>query len=147
MLKVSTWSFSDPVFFASRCGKDSIYSPSPTAQDTEEENDPRLSSIGAAVEFARVNNLLGIFADAALLVSTDTHFLDRTLFSESKKEQVPSLIDGIRNAGLLVGAHGEMKSLENLISPSSIKGTPVDASLSNGQVVFINRMSTQEGFI
>lgn len=61
--------FVDPVFLVSRCGKSSTYTPSPTALGSEEENDPRLSSIGAAVEFARINNLLGVFADADLLVS------------------------------------------------------------------------------
>ena len=53
--------------------------------------------------------------------------------------QVPSLIDGIRNAGLLVGVYGEATSLESLIATSSIPGTPVDASLSQGVVVFIDR--------
>jgi hypothetical protein len=59
----------DPVFFVSRCGKINTYTPSPTALGAEEENDPRQSSIGAAVEFARINNLLGVFVDADLLVS------------------------------------------------------------------------------
>jgi hypothetical protein len=35
----------------------------------DEESDDRLRSLGAAVEFAKDNNLLGIFVDAELLVS------------------------------------------------------------------------------
>ncbi|KAG6866498.1 hypothetical protein C0991_003042 [Blastosporella zonata] len=58
-----------PVFFVSRCGKNSPSLPSPTALGTEEENDPRLSSIGAAVEFSKINNLLGVLVDADLLAS------------------------------------------------------------------------------
>lgn len=40
----------------------------------DEEFDDRLRSLGAAVEFAKDNNLLGIFVDAELLVS-DSIFL------------------------------------------------------------------------
>lgn len=46
----------------------SSYAPSPTAVDFDFEGDQRLSSLGAAVEFSRVNNLLGVFIDADLLV-------------------------------------------------------------------------------
>ncbi|KAG6850051.1 hypothetical protein H0H93_001867 [Arthromyces matolae] len=92
--------------------------PSPTALGAEEENDPRLSSIGTAVEFARTNNLLGVLVDAELLV------------------QVPSLLHGIRNAGLIVGAHGKTEDLNSLFGVSDIEGTPVDAILNDGQVVF-----------
>lgn len=60
----------DPVFFASRCGG------GPTTPDTTSKTalgsaggDQRAHSIGAAVEFAKSNNLLGIFIDAELLVS------------------------------------------------------------------------------
>ncbi|KAF5387896.1 hypothetical protein D9615_000107 [Tricholomella constricta] len=115
----------NPVFFVSRCGKSSSYMPSPTALGAEEENDPRLSSIGAAVEFARINNLLGVFVDADLLV------------------QVPSLIHGIRNAGLIVGTHGVSENLDALTTTSAIEGTPVDAVLGDGKVVFTDH-STQE---
>ncbi|KAG6831882.1 hypothetical protein H0H92_006999 [Tricholoma furcatifolium] len=110
---------SDPVFFVSRCGKNSASTPlSSTALDAEEENDPRLSSTGAAVEFARVNNLLGVLVDAHLLV------------------QVPSLIHGIRNTGLIVGAHGQSEDLDRLSTTSDIDGTPVDAIFDHGKVVF-----------
>lgn len=37
---------------------------------TEDGSDQRIYSVGAAVEFARTNNLLGIFVDADLLVTS-----------------------------------------------------------------------------
>ncbi|KAG5716083.1 Ankyrin repeat protein nuc-2 [Termitomyces sp. T112] len=114
-----------PVFFVTRCGKDSLSVPSLTALGAEEENDPRLSSIGAAVEFARINNLLGVFVDASLLV------------------QVPSLIHGVRNAGIIVGAHGKSEDLDILSATSDIEGTPVDAVLDNGKVVFTDRITEE----
>ncbi|GLB33490.1 putative cyclin-dependent protein kinase inhibitor [Lyophyllum shimeji] len=114
-----------PVFFVTPCGKNSTYTPSATALGAEEGNDPRLSNIGAAVEFARINNLLGVFVDADLLV------------------QVPSLIHGIRNAGLIVGTHGDSRNLEELSTASGIEGTPVDAVLGDGKAVFTDH-STEE---
>lgn len=61
---------SDPVFFVSRCGKNvtNFSVPTPTELSNDEANDSKLSVIGAAVEFARSSNLLGIFVDAELLV-------------------------------------------------------------------------------
>ncbi|KAG6919274.1 hypothetical protein DXG01_007406 [Tephrocybe rancida] len=106
------------IAFTSFSPDNSTLLPSPTALGAEEEDDPRLSSIGAAVEFARINNLLGVLVDADLLV------------------QVPSLVHGIRNAGLIVGAHGESGDLELLSTTSDIEGTPVDAILNHGKVVF-----------
>ncbi|KAG6897215.1 hypothetical protein C0992_003413 [Termitomyces sp. T32_za158] len=105
-----------------RCGNDNSDLPSPTALGTEEENDPRLSSVGAAVEFARVNNLLGVLVDADLLV------------------QVPSLIHGVRNAGLIIGVHGRSEDLGILSTTSDIEGTPVDIILDNGKFVFTDHV-------
>jgi CDK inhibitor PHO81 len=61
--------------------------------------------------------------------------------------QVPSLIDGIRNAGLLVGVYGETSSLESLVTASSVPQTPVDASLSQGAVVFLDRSAQGVDFL
>jgi hypothetical protein len=58
---------SDPVFFGCVCGKDGLHLPSPTAWGSG-SNSRRISSVGAAIEFAKANNLLGIFIDADLLV-------------------------------------------------------------------------------
>ncbi|KAJ6627519.1 cyclin-dependent protein kinase inhibitor [Mycena sp. CBHHK59/15] len=102
-----------PVFFASQCGKHDH----PNRIDHE---DWRTSSVGAAVEFARANNLLGVFVDAELLM------------------QVPSLIDGIRNAGLLIGINGASETSEPLTSSSAIEGTPVDAFVRDGMVFYVD---------
>ena len=59
----------DPVFFVSRCGNNATNFSVPTLLSCEEENDLKLSTIGAAVEFAKSSNLLGIFVDAELLVN------------------------------------------------------------------------------
>ncbi|KAJ6516210.1 cyclin-dependent protein kinase inhibitor [Mycena sanguinolenta] len=101
-----------PVFFASQCGKKNCSCP-----DIE---DWRTTSVGAVVEFARGNNLLGIFVDAGLLM------------------QVPSLIDGIRNAGLLIGINGASEISEPLTSASAIEGTPVDAFVRDGMVFYVD---------
>ena len=66
---MSTFISADPVFFAAQCGEVNRSSPSDTALSTKDTNDRRLSSLSAAVEFAKDNNLLGIFVDADLLVS------------------------------------------------------------------------------
>ncbi|KAJ7638577.1 cyclin-dependent protein kinase inhibitor [Roridomyces roridus] len=108
-----------PVFFASQCGnKEPHVRHLPfTGEDQE---DGRTTSVGAAVEFARANNLLGVFVDADLLM------------------QVPSLIDGIRNAGLLIGINGASDSSEPLTSASPIEGTPVDAFVRDGMVFYVD---------
>jgi CDK inhibitor PHO81 len=83
--------------------------------------DFRNLSIGAAVEFAKANNLLGIFVDADLLI------------------QVPTLIHGIRNAGLLVGVYGPSgRSLTLGGSSSNVEGNIVDAFLGDGKVMFMD---------
>ncbi|KAJ2933452.1 hypothetical protein H1R20_g3630, partial [Candolleomyces eurysporus] len=67
-----------PVFFASSCGNDSFgddaddgSSSNPTSKTARGSagDDLRTCSIGSAVEFAKSNNLLGVFIDAELLVS------------------------------------------------------------------------------
>ena len=65
----SLWpNFVDPVFLESECGVRSAYVPSPTALGPDDVDDRRLSSISASVDWAKANNLLGIFMDADLLV-------------------------------------------------------------------------------
>lgn len=59
--------FIDPVFFSSRCGKNNQHLPT-LGYQLVNEDDERVRSVGAAVEFARDNNLLGVFVDAELLV-------------------------------------------------------------------------------
>ena len=62
--------FLDPVLFASSCGEVGTNPPSTTTATLRNEaaHDLRLSSISAAVEFSKNNNLLGVFLDTYLLV-------------------------------------------------------------------------------
>jgi len=112
-----------PVFFGCVCGKDVLHLPSPTAWGSG-SNPRRISSVGAAIEFAKANNLLGIFIDADLLV------------------QVPSLVDGIRSVELLVGVHGA--SSEKLIQGNNTSVTSdgdyslADASIHDGVMSFVD---------
>lgn len=64
----------DPVFFAAHCEKRADLLPSRTAYGFNGD-DIIVRSVGAAVDFAKVNNLLGIFVDAELLVSYRRIFL------------------------------------------------------------------------
>jgi CDK inhibitor PHO81 len=57
--------------------------------------------------------------------------------------QVPSLIHGVRNAGLLVGTHGASDLFGGLTVTSGAEATPVDAFFGDGKVVFIDH-SMQE---
>ena len=59
---------SDPVFFGTICGDEEARLPTPTALGSGKD-DKRAASVGAAVEFSKANNLLGVFVDAHLLVS------------------------------------------------------------------------------
>lgn len=110
-----------PVFFASRCGG------GPTTPDTTSKtalgsagDDQRTRSIGAAVEFAKSNNLLGIFIDAELLI------------------RVPSVVDGIRSAELIVGVLGSPETVSQLASADG-EAPAVDAYFDKGTVSFVDR--------
>jgi CDK inhibitor PHO81 len=67
---ITSFFFLDPVLFASSCGEVGANPPSTTTatQRNEAVHDLRLSSISAAVEFSKNNNLLGVFLDTYLLV-------------------------------------------------------------------------------
>ena len=62
--------FPDPVFFASLCGREASVSPSPTSLANAEARDERSSSLESAVRFSKANNLLGVFIEGDILVST-----------------------------------------------------------------------------
>jgi len=102
-----------PVFFASQCGQKGHITPSRTALSSEDATDRRLTCLGAAVTFSKKNNLLGVFIDAAVLV------------------QVPSLIDAIRDAGLVVCVYGAAEALD-----IGMEGSRVDAFLQEGMVIY-----------
>jgi len=108
-----------PVFFGTKCGKDKLSLPNPTAFGSGQD-DKRSSSVGCAVEFAKANNLLGVFVERELLT------------------QVPSLIDGIRSAELLVGVYGTIPGA----GPSGLSieqdNTMFDAIVSDDVMSFID---------
>lgn len=111
-----------PVFFASHCGKKDIFLSSPSPFTLEDEDDGRFCSLGEAVEFARINNLLGVIVDADLLL------------------QVPSLVQGIKNVGLLAGIHGTSERSTPLTTGGD---GSVDVYLSDGFAVYLDH-SMQE---
>ena len=58
----------DPVFLGTICGRGSEQLIRPTAAGSG-RGEKRTLSVGAAVEFAKANNLLGLFVNSDLLVS------------------------------------------------------------------------------
>jgi len=107
-----------PVFFASLCGQGTTDLPSATTFSVEDAHDYRLSSLGAAVEWSKLNNLLGVLLDAELL------------------HQIPSLVQGVKDFGLLVGAFGNVRHLSAFGSPEST--STVDAFLQDGILTYVD---------
>ncbi|KAL4082008.1 hypothetical protein V8B97DRAFT_1863407 [Scleroderma yunnanense] len=109
-----------PVFFSSHCGQIDVdggeSAPSPALRDAGD--DYYSSSVAAGVEFAKMNNLLGIFFDSGLL------------------RQVPSLVQGIRDAGLLVGIHGDSSTPNVMVH--STDNAQVDAYIRDGTVTYLD---------
>ncbi|KAG8218347.1 cyclin-dependent protein kinase inhibitor [Butyriboletus roseoflavus] len=104
-----------PVFFSSRCG----HGPNPDLCDTGD--DQYVSSVAEGVEFAKANNLLGVFFDSELLL------------------QVPSLIQGIRDTGLLVGIHGSTNGMSELA-----ENAHVDAYVDDATVVYMDGSTNEQ---
>lgn len=116
-----------PVFFSSRCGQigeDPIVGSTPNPALRDVGDDYYASSVAAGVEFAKMNNLLGIFFDSELLL------------------QVPSLIQGIRDAGLLVGIHGGQAT--SGIPVCSTEGAQVDAYIRDGTVTYMDNSAGEQ---
>ncbi|KAI0650656.1 cyclin-dependent protein kinase inhibitor [Trametes meyenii] len=109
-----------PVFLASQCGEPSRAPPSVTALNIDDVHDFRLWSLDAAVEFSKMNNLLGVILDAGLLA------------------RVPSLIQGVKDLGLLVGTFGLGEELERLPASSGADVNGVDAVLHEGVLTYFN---------
>ncbi|EJD01250.1 cyclin-dependent protein kinase inhibitor [Fomitiporia mediterranea MF3/22] len=113
-----------PVFLASECGVRGACTPNETALGPEDVDDRRLSSISAAVDWAKANNLLGIFLDADLLI------------------KVPSLVQGVKDTGLLLGVYGKHDQCTLLNDPSDGDTTiSVDAFIHEGVVTFLDHSS------
>ncbi|KAF4574677.1 ubiquitin-protein ligase peroxin 12 [Pleurotus pulmonarius] len=128
------------VFFSSTCGRKLDHSPSLTVLNPDDDNDRRLASLSAAVDFARTNNLLGIWVDANLLVRTSLEGIKFQTDPGGAQTQVPSLIHEIKEAGLLVGIYSATD-----IAPE-IDGCPVDAYLRDGNVVYADLSTRNPDF-
>ncbi|CAL1701370.1 unnamed protein product [Somion occarium] len=103
-----------PVFFASQHGQTNAACPSSTALSVADAHDYRLSSIGAAVEWCKMNNLLGLLLDGNLLI--------------------PSLVQGAKDFGLLVSAFGRPDDLTVFSGGAS----GVDALLQDGILTYFD---------
>ncbi|KAH7916817.1 cyclin-dependent protein kinase inhibitor [Hygrophoropsis aurantiaca] len=117
-----------PVFFSSHCGLVSQRSLNPTAVGAEEqvnESGYWASSVSAGVEFAKMNNLLGVFFDGELLL------------------RVPSLVQGIRDAGLLIGVYGNSQTQNNLAVSATFEDNHIDAYIKDGTIVYMDRSAEQ----
>jgi hypothetical protein len=91
--------------------------------------------LNAAVELVKINHLLGVFVAADFLVSLSSDDpLEFGYFSIfDTKVKVPSLIQGIRYAGLQVGVYGAPDK-----SAPIFESNTVDALLRGGMVTFTN---------
>ncbi|KAI0092627.1 hypothetical protein BDY19DRAFT_495425 [Irpex rosettiformis] len=101
-----------PVFFASQCGRTCPRRPSATALSIDDSKDYRLSSLNCAVELCKANNMLGLLLDAELLV--------------------PSLVQAVKDFGLLLGAFGGIEHL----APLSTGENSADAFLQDGILTY-----------
>ncbi|KAH9938577.1 uncharacterized protein B0H18DRAFT_1081185 [Fomitopsis serialis] len=109
-----------PVFLATQCGEQSRGLPSATALSVDDVRDYRFSSLDSAVEFAKSNNLLGVLLDAGLLV------------------RVSSLMQGVKDLGLLVGTFGAQEELAQLPTSAGADANGVDAALQDGVLTYFN---------
>lgn len=124
------------MFFASGCGWENTSWPSPTALGYEDADDQRLRSLGSAVDFAKSNNLLGVMLEADLLVNhVPTSVLQRT--DQTAQVKVPSLVEGMRDAGLLVATWGSSDMLTSISSTYEAYEGTLDAFLREGVLMFL----------
>ncbi|KAG1820540.1 uncharacterized protein BJ212DRAFT_1340696 [Suillus subaureus] len=113
-----------PVFFSSQCGQidqGQRVSTGYRADDTSPGCHYWSSSVAAGVDFAKRNNLLGVFFDPKLLL------------------QVPSLIQGIRDAGLVVGFCDSPLAIAE-----PLEGKNVDAYIRDGIVVYMDHSTSDQ---
>lgn len=112
-----------PVFLMSECGLQSCPTSMPTALTVADVDDRRVVSIGAAVDWAKMNNLLGVFLRSDLLA------------------QVPPLIQGMKDTGLLIGVHGRREHVSLLSVNVTTDPNFVDAYFHEGVVTFLDHSS------
>ncbi len=125
------------MFFASHCGETSRAPPSATALNTEDVHDHRLWSLDAAVEFSKMNNFLGVLLDAGLLVRPLPYSRTWALLMPCQA-RVPSLIQGVKDFGLLVGTYGLLEDVERLPTSASAEANGIDAALHDGVLTYFN---------
>jgi hypothetical protein len=100
--------------------------------------DQQFSSLAAAVEFSKTNNLLGVLVSADLLVNSSSWIIAPwPIHTFPFQIPVPSLIQGIRDGGLLVGVYGSPDKSTTLAASIARKNLLVDAVLENGLVVYM----------
>jgi len=110
-----------PCFFASKGGvARSVGNGTGALLTDEEENDNRCRSVSAAVQFAKSNNLLGVLLNALVL------------------QQIPSLIPGIKEHGVMLAAFGSASSL--LSTTSGMGLLKIDATLVDGVLTFADQV-------
>jgi len=110
-------------FFASKGGVSrSVGNGTGALLTDEEENDNRCRSVSAAVQFARSNNLLGVILNALIL------------------QQVPSLIPGIKEHGVMLAAFGSNSPLLSTTSGMSMNLLKIDATLADGVLTFADQV-------
>lgn len=110
----------------------------------EEESDNRCRSVGAAVQFAKSNNLLGVILNANLLVSlrsaTVIGITDTCTFS---KAAIPSLVQGAKEHGVVLvafGSHSQLGKLDNVFAGSPPDTPRIDAKLNDGVLSYIEHI-------
>jgi len=114
------------VFFSSKCGVargSALLSPGQGLPVDEEESDPRCSSVNAAVQFAKSNNLLGVILNANLLAA------------------IPSLVQGTKGHGVVLavfGSQAQLGKLNNVFASWPADAPKIDATLNEGVLSYID---------
>ncbi|KAG8888011.1 ubiquitin-protein ligase peroxin 12 [Tulasnella sp. 332] len=112
-----------PVFFASDCGLPSSRYPGAQLGFSSSPIDYRCDSVDSAVSFAKSNNLLGVLLNASLL------------------GRVPTLLQAIKDKGVLLAAFGAQEHLALLPSltvSETMTPTLVDAVLRDGVLSYMD---------
>jgi len=110
------------VFFSSKCG---VARGSGLLFADEEESDTRCKSVNAAVQFAKSNNLLGVIFNANLLAA------------------IPSLVQGIKEHGVVLsvfGSQAQLAKLNSVFASSPVDAPKIDATLNDGVLSYIDHI-------
>lgn len=133
----------DAVFFSSKCGvvkEPGLLTSVQGLLANEEEGDPRCRSVSAAVQFAKSNNLLGVIFAANLLVCRILHASANTADCLRCKTAIPSLVQGIKQHGVVLavfGSQAQLGKLNCVFAPSPADAPKIDATLNDGVLSYI----------